>query len=307
MLDRFFPTARPLIDCLIIGGGPAGLAAAIYLARFRRSVTLVDSGSSRARLIPRSHNVPGFPDGISGTDLLDRLSQQAARFGVTPVSGTVDGLELNNEVFTASGRGISVSVRCVLLATGVVDRKPAMPDLERLIGCGLVRFCPVCDGYEALGRRVAVLGPAEHALKEARFLRTYSAHVTVLACDSDGSDHASSPDNDIAVVHEQPTSFESDDTSVTAILRGGTRLSFDVLYAALGTTVRSELATRLGAARSEAICLQVDRHQRTSIRGLYAAGDVVEELNQIAVAFGHAAVAATAIHNDLPANHRTPP
>ena len=282
------------------------MAAAIYLARFRRTVTLVDSGSSRARLIPQSQNLPGFPDGISGTDLLDRLFRQAARFGVTAVAGTVDGLELNNDVFTASGRGVSLRARCVLLATGVVDRKPEIPDLDRLIGRGLVRFCPVCDGYEALDRRVAVLGPTRHALKEAQFLRTYSADVTVLACDEvdDPNQPPVSVRDGVTIVHEQPSSFEGDDVSVTAILRDGRRISFDALYAALGNTVRSELATGLGAARSEAICLLVDRHQRTSIRGLYAAGDVVEELDQIAVAFGHAAIAATTIHNDLPSNHR---
>jgi thioredoxin reductase (NADPH) len=298
-----------VIDCLIIGGGPAGLAAAIYLARFRRTVTLVDGGSSRARIIPRSHNLPGFPDGISGTDLLDRLYRQAARFGVMAVPGTVDGLELNDGTFTASGSGVSARARCVLLATGVVDRKPDIPDLERLIARGLVRFCPVCDGYEALGRRVAVLGPASHALKEAQFLRTYSADVTMLACDTldDPTETSVSAETGVRIVHEQPLSIEGDDTSVTATLRDGTHLSFDALYAALGTTVRSELATRLGAARSEAICVLVDRHQRTSIRGLYAAGDVVEELNQIAVAFGHAAIAATAIHNDLPSNHQATP
>jgi len=87
-------TSEPL-DCLIIGGGPAGLTAAIYLARFKRHVVLIDCDESRARYILVSHNCPGFPFGVSGPDLLARMRDQAAQFGIEPVAARVDALELS--------------------------------------------------------------------------------------------------------------------------------------------------------------------------------------------------------------------
>jgi thioredoxin reductase (NADPH) len=290
-----------LLDCLIIGGGPAGLAAAVYLARFRRKVMLVDARSSRARLIPRTHNLPGFPDGISGPDLLDRLTRQAERFGVSAVPGEVETLEIAEDGFIASGSGVAASARTILLATGVIDRKPSVPELEQLIARAFVRFCPVCDAFEASGRKIAVLGPLENALKEARFLRTYASNITVLPVD--GVDQAAEDaEAGITILRDQPVGIEGDDQRVSVRLRGGGSLECDVLYAAMGTRVRSDLAARLGATCSDTTCILVDSHQRTSVRGLYAAGDVVQELNQISVAFGHAAIAATTIHNDLSRN-----
>lgn len=98
-----------------------------------------------------------------------------------------------------------------------------------------------------------------------------------------------------------PVEFvESENGTIVAVLRDHTRESFDVIYPALGCRVRSELATRLGAAQNEVGCLQVDSYQRTTIKGLYAIGDVVSDLHQIAVGTGHAAIAATHIHNALP-------
>src|SRR6476620_11840164 len=97
-----FPTqSRSLLDCLVIGGGPAGLTAALYLARFRRRVLVIDSGKSRAAGIPRSHNHPGFIDGISGTDLLRTLQTQAEAHGATVISGTVVSLRPSGDGFEA--------------------------------------------------------------------------------------------------------------------------------------------------------------------------------------------------------------
>lgn len=167
------PADAKQVDCLIIGAGPAGLAAAIYLARFRRSLALVDSGQSRAAYIPVSHNYPGFPDGIHGPELLQQLRQQAARYGVEVIHGSVDQLKLQEDgTFRASMGAESLLAQKVLLATGVVDKKPVMADLDQAIRCGAVRLCPVCDGFEVRDRRVAVLGTIEDALPPALFMRT---------------------------------------------------------------------------------------------------------------------------------------
>src|SRR5690606_28176074 len=116
-----------VFDCLVIGGGPAGLTAAIYLRRFHRDICLVDSGDSRARKIPLSHNFPGFPDGVSGEDLLALMTQQLRNFGGELVPGTVEKLRRRAEgCFEAECAGQTLVARTVLLATGVVDIEPDM-------------------------------------------------------------------------------------------------------------------------------------------------------------------------------------
>jgi thioredoxin reductase (NADPH) len=288
------------IDCLIVGGGPAGLTAAIYLARYRRNVVLFDSGESRADLIPESHNYPGFGQGISGRKLLALLKEQAHAYGVVMVGSRVTALSRRDAGFLGSHDGGEVA-RCVLLATGIVDVHPKLEQIDKAIGEGAIRYCPVCDGFEALDGRIAVLGDGEDASSKASFLRTYSKDVTLL-WQKEKPRAQTALDDGFAV--EGPVSeLKRCGHGIRASL--GTRsLDFDIVYPAMGCDARSELASRLGAATTDVGCLKVDAHQRTAVDGLYAAGDVVSDLHQIAVATGHAAVAATHIHKCLPCNFR---
>ena len=150
--------ADAILDCLIVGGGPAGLTAALYLARFSRSFLLADSGASRAAWIPKSHNFPLFSDGLGGRDMLERQREHLRHYGVTPVAGVVSDLRQADGGFAAivqeaTGAVRGVRARHVLLATGAVDVEPDLPNLADALKRGLVRYCPICDGYEARGRR----------------------------------------------------------------------------------------------------------------------------------------------------------
>jgi thioredoxin reductase (NADPH) len=195
----------------------------------------------------------------------------------------------------------------VILATGLLDRCPPIPGLKGVIAGGLVRYCPICDGYEASNRRIAVLGNASEACGKALFLRTYSASVTFLTLDGKPADAASCRElagAGIGMPEAKVVSIEHDAAEIHIRLSDGTILSFDTLYPVLGCDVRSDLGVALGARRTDIGCLVVDAHQQTTIPGLYAVGDVVSDLHQIAVGTGHAAVAATHIHNSLPRNFR---
>src|SRR5690348_7878040 len=119
-----------VLDALIVGGGPAGLVAAVYLARFRRRVVVIDAKASRASLIPRSHNCPGFPDGIAGADLLQRLRDQASRYGARIVEDYVDRVAGAEEGFVAHCATQALLARTLVLATGVVDIEPELPNLR---------------------------------------------------------------------------------------------------------------------------------------------------------------------------------
>jgi thioredoxin reductase (NADPH) len=291
------------LDCAIIGGGPAGLTAAIYLARYRRRIAVFDTGESRLALIPRSHNCPGYPDGIPGKELHSRLRAQLEQYGVTLYNEAVTALRrIAGGGFEVIAQTQRLTSRTVLLATGIADVQPAMAHLSAAIRTGHVRLCPVCDGYEVIDKETAVLGPADKAIEKALFLRPYTGRLTVLlteATDVKDEQRALLAHAGIKL-HEQPISelfIEGDE--ITAVLADQTRLDIEVLYPALGGVVRSNLATDLGARCLPTGYLEVDAHQRTSVPGLYAAGDVVNELNQICVATGHAAIAATDIYNTL--------
>lgn len=293
---------RREVECAIVGAGPAGLTAALYLARYRRRIAVFDTRMSRATLIPRSHNCPGFPDGIPGDQLLQRLTRQGDRYGVRVTLAEVERIERDSDGFQLFTADEQVSARKVLLATGIVDRQPDIENLRTAIRDGHVRLCPVCDGFEVIDKEVAVLGPAQKATEKALFLRPYTDRIVVLLTRGEPLSEDQSRRLSAAGItwRHSPVidlSIEGDD--VAALLEDGSRYVVDVLYPALGSEVRASLAVRLGAACTADGYLQVDDHQRTTVPGLYAAGDVVNELNQICVATGHAAIAATDIYNTL--------
>ena len=293
-------------DCLVIGAGPAGLTAATYLARFRRRFLVVDSGDSRARLIPVSHNCPGFPRGIPGTELLALLRKQAQRYGASVATATVREIRLIDSLFHVDVDGESVRARKVLLATGVVDTEPPLPNLPRAIANGLIRHCPICDAYEVIDRKVGVIGHGRHAFREALFLRTYTRDLTLLTLGTalalKDDERAQLREARIPLLDMPVDEVYVENGQAVAVRIADLTFRFDTLYSALGAVARSNLAAALGARtdrETDSGALVVDAHQETSIGGLYAIGDVTDTLNQISVATGQAAIAATAIHNQL--------
>jgi thioredoxin reductase (NADPH) len=294
-------------DCAVVGAGPAGLTAAIYLARFRRSVVVFDAGESRARWIPESQNCPGFPGGISGVALLERLHAQLSAYDAHIVADRVGALRREGEgfVLTTEG-GRQVHARKVLLATGIVDVLPEVEWAATAIEAGALRLCPVCDGYEASDQRIGVYGPVASALDHAAFLRTYSSDV-VLVCSDEGTcddaQRARAAALGVLVV-EHAGALRFDGTCCSFENGDGAREAFDTVYPFLGSRARSDLAIGVGAGSDDTGALYVGRDQMTTVPGLYAAGDVVSSLNQISVAVGHSGVAATAMHNALGDNPR---
>lgn len=287
-------------DCVIVGGGPAGLVAAIYLARFRRKVLVVDAGSSRAALIPRSHNVPGFVDGIKGTALLARLREQAIQYEVDVADARVTQLCRSTEGFDVEFGNAKLRVPKVVLATGIVDLHPELEDRHGAIEKGLLRYCPICDGYEVIGRKIGVIGPLERALPKARFLKRYSDRVAIIASEEhEAQDRTFVEREGIEVIQPHCVRLETQKEGIDAILADGSSYRCDVIYPAMGADVRSDLALSLGAKHADGGFLLVDDKQRTSVDGLYGVGDVVSDLHQISVSYGHAAVAACHIHNSL--------
>lgn len=298
---------EPDFDCLIVGGGPAGLTAAIYLTRFHLTIKLVDAGSSRASLIPCTHNHAGYPDGISGEELVERMKAQAQKYGASIVAGRVTRLDRIEGGFRAEWGEGSVTARKVLLATGVTNRRPPMDEElhDEALARGLIRYCPICDGYEVTDKAVGVIGDDKHGVAEAVFLRGFTEDITLIAPDSahdlGADDRARLEEYGIKTVDGPCSAVAAHDDCIVVDTADG-HYTFDSVYPALGSDTHTELAEQVEAKLSgETGCILVDSHQRTNVAGLYAAGDVVLGLDQISHAMGEGGVAATTIRNDLAA------
>lgn len=293
------------LDCLVIGGGPAGLTAAIYLARFHLDTLVVDAGKSRAGWIPCSHNHAGFPDGISGKELLERMRAQAQKYGARIETSRVTKLEqCGDGLFAAEWGSGEVKARSVLLATGVTNRRPPMDEAlhDDALARGLIRYCPICDGYEVTDKKVGVIGSGKGGVGEALFLRAYTADITLIAPDKalvvSAEDRQRLEEAGINTV-DGPAEAVAIDHDLIVVDTAEGHYTFDSVYPALGSDTHTQLAEMIGADLSKDCCVTVDSHQRTSVAGFYAAGDVVLGLDQISHAMGEGGVAATTIRNDL--------
>jgi thioredoxin reductase (NADPH) len=173
---------------------------------------------------------------------------------------------------------------------------------DEAVARGKLRYCPICDGYEVSGQGVAVIGTGQHAANEAVFLRAFTRRIVLLAPDGAHQlEQGTRRDLQAAGIEllDGPVSGFALEAGQITFQSGALRLGADSVYLALGSVVRSELAGSLGVERSDEGCIKVDSHQRTCVPGLYAAGDVVLGLDQISIAVGEAALAATTIRNDL--------
>ncbi|HEU4458829.1 MAG TPA: NAD(P)/FAD-dependent oxidoreductase [Methylibium sp.] len=294
-------------DALVVGGGPAGLAGALYLARFRRSVLVVDAGNSRASWIPRSHNIAGFAGGIAGDRLLEVMRQQVLDVGGRIVKARVETLQAEEGGFVAQVDATSalhdlhdrIHARTVLLATGALDVEPSMPDLDQALDRGALRYCPVCDGYEAAGQQVGVLCNSAAGATEALYLRHFTPHLQVFVT-SAGIDFAPEQLAQLAAagirLNAEPVQRLRLADGKVQLTHGGRRTTCDSVYSALGIEVHSQLAATLGAELDADGYVTTDRHQHTRVDGLFCAGDVAKGLNQISVGIGAAALAASAMH-----------
>ena len=250
--------------------------------------------------------------------LLAELREQAGRFGVEPRDCRVQSLQREGEGFIARLAGAdcrgdadaaaayapapsTLAARRVILATGVLDGLPPLDGCEAAIRAGVVRLCAICDGYETAGRRVAVYGPPAKVAGHARYMRTYCEDVSALVADGhlEPGERAKLEALGIRVLEGCAELVWDGRREVRVTCASGEDAGFDVFYPVLGARSQSQLAVALGAECTKEGDLVVDDHQRTSVPGLYAIGDVVSALNQISVGYGHAAIAATDVHNEL--------
>lgn len=304
---------KNIYDCVIVGAGPAGLTALEYLARFhRRAVALGASGPRpRLQLIDRTYNLPGYPDGVNGRNLLNRLREQAEKSGGEICDQTatrIDGEDGNFRVQLSDGKVLKA--RKIVLAMGVRDRRPDIPSVEKHEG-RFLRYCPVCDGYEHTDKTLGIIGSGGSVARHALFLQTFSNKIHVFlhgqSADSLGKYQEKLTQNGIVwhepritkIIEGTREEGETEYSGRGVCLEDGSEIELAVLYGALGCDLRLEPVSHLPLNKDEDGYLITDVNCETSIRGIYAAGDVTSQINQISVAFGQGAIAAVRIHNAL--------
>ena len=293
-------------EVIVIGAGPAGLTAALYLGRYRRDVLVIHDGNSRALRIPKTHNAPGFPHGIEGPDLIDRMTRHAKEFGTRIEEAEVTGIERTAKGFRlTSDSGTVWESRAVILASGIFLNQVDLPhDVhEGAIKADVLRYCPICDGYEHRDRKIGVIGCDSDGAAEALFLRQFSADITLMPLshpELSQEQAGEMAEAGIVVKTGALAGLEPHSDRMDVRFEGEEApLAFDVVYPALGCRPRAELAGQLGITLVEKGCIPAETVKDSGVPGFFGAGDVVEGLDQISVAMGHGAMAATNAHNWL--------
>lgn len=293
-------------DVIIVGGGPAGLSAALVLGRCRRRVLLVDAGRARNRWSEAVHNYL-TRDGIDPRELQRLGKEEAERYGVDVCAGEV------TDAAVSEGRArfrvtLSDGTRCagrrMLLATGVTDVLPEIPGLKELYGRS-VHHCPYCDAYEKRDMRLAAYGPKKNgggAVGLALSLRTWTEQVVAL---TDGrpvsdADRARAERAGVRVREEKVAALEAQDGRLTAVrFENGPPEPCDGLFFNTEQVVRSSLAERLGCVLRGDGSVSTSNKQCTDVPGLYMAGDADKDVQFAIIAAAEGATAAVAINSEL--------
>lgn len=275
-----------MLDLFVLGGGPAGITAAIYAARSGCAVTLMYKDGGALAGAERIENYYGFSEPVSGQALLENGLSQARRLGVNVQEAEVVGLGFGPQGLVAETSAGPVEAGAVVLATGLNRRRPQIQNFGAFDGAG-VSYCAICDGFFCRGRDVVVLGAGAYALHEAAILLPLARSVTLLT-------------NGVPAPGELPPALHVDSRRVEALLgdqtlravalEGGARLPAERLFVALGTADSGDLARKVGALTENGKIL-VDEAMATNVPGLFAAGDCTGGLLQIAKAIHQGAQA----------------
>ena len=266
-------------NAIVIGKGPAGITAAIYLARAKYSVAVIAADYGALARTERIENYYGFEKGVSGRELVYDGEQQAKRLGVTFFEGEVVGATYDG-VFTVRTETESFSADVLVFATGTARVKPNIKYLDRFEGSG-VSYCAVCDAFFFRDRPVAVLGAGEYAKSEVEELRHVASSVIVL---TNGEEPTA--DFDVPVVKKKIDMLVADNGDFGlggAVYEDQTGDKFEGLFIAIGRAGTADLAKKLGAVvvNGEVV---VDENKATSVPGVYAAGDCIPGVKQVAKA-----------------------
>jgi thioredoxin reductase (NADPH) len=310
------PEGRVDFDVAIVGGGPAGLSAAIWLARYLHKVVLVDSGDPRNWETRGVNGFLGLP-GIRPAELRELGRQQCRALGVTLIDVIVERAwsEGPERFVLEAEEGIPITARRLLLAIGLRDVWPEIPGLQHVYGAN-AHVCPDCDGFECRGKKVVVIGRGRKAVGMALNLSVWTRDIIIATNgedpELDRAEYCAKLDAlNIPVIEERIVRVrtEPDNQRIHCLqLDTGMELDADKIFFAIGQYPADDLGTELGCRRDDEGHIVVDEHYHTSVRNVYAAGDIVPGPQLAITAASDGAIAALSIHKSLvPENRKLRP
>ena len=260
---------RSVREVVIVGGGIAGLSAAIYLGRAQRDTLVVDSGHSMAKWEPKVENYLGFPKGVDGADLLKFGREQAERHEVEFAEDEVLSVKNDNNVFFCGGKGRNYRAQRLLIATGIFHVPPEIPGVRECLGHSMF-FCKDCDGYRVRGKRIAVVGASNEAVEYALAMLYYSPCVIVAANGErqrwDNQHARWLGEYEIPVHQQKIRDVEHHDSKIQSLLfTDGSRVKIDYIFTTRGDVFHTDLAEALGAKLDRDGQIKVDQCMRTSV------------------------------------------
>lgn len=282
-----------MIDCIIVGKGPAGISASIYLARANLNCLVIAKGYGALEKADKIENYYGLEQPVSGIQLAQKGIRQAQRLGVSIITEEVVAVEWNEHFIVKTERS-SYLAKTIILATGIQRKQPMIKGIKELEGKG-VSYCAVCDSFFYKGKDVAVLGSGEYAENEIRELLPVVNSVTMVTNGEQPMEHRSSERN---IIEKEIRQVRGEDKVQEIEFQDHSTLKIDGLFVAVGMASSTDLARKIGAATSEKAIL-VDEKMRTTVPGLYACGDCTGGVLQISKAIYEGTKAALEVIREI--------
>ncbi|MBP7967594.1 NAD(P)/FAD-dependent oxidoreductase [Candidatus Woesebacteria bacterium] len=297
---------KKLYDCVVIGGGPAGLSAAIYLARFNRSVLVIDKHDGRSSYAQKNENYLGFPSGITARELCMRGRKQAEKYGAQIASDNIISVNNTKEGFVCKSEKASYSSRILILAMGVTDLFPHIGDWQHFVGRSLF-WCITCDGHKAINKKILVIGQDDEAASTALQFLNFTKDICFVTNIHKGKETISEiwirrfKKLNIPYYTQNIVDIKGTRGYIKEIkLENGTKISAELVFNQQGAIPNYELAQKLDLKLTKDKCICVDSEQRTSLPFIYAAGDITSlHSHQIVTAVHEGSMAAQAANYDL--------